>query len=411
MNDTPGWASPGSSPSDGKGADVPRPAEPSDASGAPSKWSKDQPPAGQWSPPTVPGPSGPVPPRAPAPGWGGGPHQGAWGRPPAAKPGVIPLRPLGVGEILDGAVSTLRAHWRTVLGITLAVSVVTQIGDILVQRYLVPTPPPLSADPTPEEALRQSMESLESSLVSLGPTTLLTLIGTFVTTALLTIVISRAVLGRPVTLADAWREARPRLPQLLGLTLLLPLLSATVMAVGLVPGLLLGGTPAGAMLTVLGGLAALVVMVWLLIRFSLSYSALMLERQGVMASLRRSAKLVQGAWWRVFGIMALTTLLMFLISMIIAIPFTLIAFLVDGTGLGGLFTGTAPEFGWPFLIITGIGAVIASSITYPISSGVSVLLYIDQRIRREALDLELARAAGVPGYGSSPSPGDTTPRS
>jgi len=29
-----------------------------------------------------------------------------------------------------------------------------------------------------------------------------------------------------------------------------------------------------------------------------------------------------------------------------------------------------------------------------------VLLYIDQRIRREALDLELARAAGVTGYGA-----------
>ncbi|MFF8293777.1 hypothetical protein ACF068_31835 [Streptomyces sp. NPDC016309] len=406
MNDTPGWASPGSSPSDGRGSDADRPAEPSGAPGTPSKWSANQPPAGQWSPPTAPGPSGPVPPRAPAPDWGGGQHQGAWGRPPAAKPGVIPLRPLGVGEILDGAVSTLRAHWRTVLGITLTVSVITQIGDILVQRYLVPAPPQLSADPTPEEALAQSVESLKASLVSLGPTMILTLIGTFITTAVLTIVISRAVLGRPVTLSDAWREARPRLPQLLGLTLLLPLLSAAVMAVGLLPGLLLGGSAPGVLLTVLGGLAALVGIVWLLVRFSLSYSALMLERQGVIASLRRSAKLVQGAWWRIFGVLTLTMLLMFLISMIIAIPFTVIAFAVDGEGLGGLLTGSAPEFGWPFLIITGIGAVIAASITYPISSGVSVLLYIDQRIRREALDLDLARAAGVPGYG--PADGTTS---
>ncbi|QGV80317.1 hypothetical protein [Streptomyces ficellus] len=413
MNDTPGWASPGSSPSDGQGADVPRPAEPAepaDATGSPAKWSDHQPPAGHWSPPTAPGPSGPVPPPAPAPGWGGGHHQSGWGRPPAAKPGVIPLRPLGVGEILDGAVSTLRAHWRTVLGITLTVSVITQIGDILVQRYLVPVPPKLGPDPTPEEALSQSVESLKASLISLGPTMLLTLIGTFVTTALLTIVISRAVLGRPVTLSDAWNEARPRLPQLLGLTLLLPLLSAAVMAVGVLPGLLLGGTPAGVLLTVVGGIAALVVMVWLLIRFSLSYSALMLERQGVMASLRRSAKLVQGAWWRIFGIITLTTLVMFLVSMIIAIPFTVIAFAADGEGLGGLLTGTTPEFGWAFLIITGVGAVIAASITYPISSGVSVLLYIDQRIRREALDLDLARAAGVPGYGA-PAPGDTPPGS
>jgi hypothetical protein len=218
------------------------------------------------------------------------------------------------------------------------------------------------------------------------------------------------VLGRPVTLSDAWREARPRLPQLLGLTLLLPVMSAAIMAIGLLPGLLLDSSPADALLTALGGIAALVAIIWLLVRFSLSYSALMLERQGVIASLKRSAKLVQGSWWRIFGVLALTMLLMFIISMIIAVPFTIIAFAVDGDGLSGLLSSTAPEFGWAFLIVTGIGAVIAASITYPISSGVSVLLYIDQRIRREALDLELARAAGVPGYGSSP-PGDSASRS
>ena len=59
------------------------------------------------------------------------------------------------------------------------------------------------------------------------------------------------------------------------------------------------------------------------------------------------------------------------------------------------------DLGWTFLIISGIGSVIGSMITFPISAGVTVLLYIDQRIRREALDLELARAAGVQGYGST----------
>lgn len=136
----------------------------------------------------------------------------------------------------------------------------------------------------------------------------------------------------------------------------------------------------------------------------------MLERQGVIPSLRRSAKLVQGAWWRTFGILALTLLLTLLVSMIIAVPFSLIAYAVDGSSFSDLFAGTTPDFGWPFLIITGIGSVIASSITYPISAGVTVLLYVDQRIRREALDLELARAAGVPGYGSEP-PGNHSTRS
>lgn len=395
MNDTPGWASPGSAPSDGQGSGAPRP---TDASGPSSKWSAEQPPAGQWTPPTAPGrgPGASPPPY----GWGGAPQGGGWGHPPAAKPGVIPLRPLGVGEILDGAVSTLRAHWRTVLGITITISVITQIGEILVQRYLVPKPPAVNPHPTPDEALRQAQDQLSATLVGLAPTTAITLIATLFTTALLTVVISRSVLGRPVDLAEAWREARPRLPQLLGLTLLLPLIAAVVMTVGLLPGLLLG-SGAGVALAVLGGLAGAVVTLWLMIRFALASPALMLERQGVIQSMRRSAKLVRGAWWRTFGVLALTTLLTMLVSMIIAIPFTVIAFAVDGQGFDSLFSGTPPDFGWPFLVITGIGAVIATSITYPISAGVTVLLYVDQRIRREALDLELARAAGVPGYDSA----------
>ncbi|MFE6128979.1 hypothetical protein ACFQ6Q_12005 [Streptomyces sp. NPDC056437] len=406
MNDTPGWASPGSAPSNGQDdAGVPRPAGPADESGPASKWSKEQPPAGQWSAPTGP-PQTPPPVPPPAPGWGGGPPRGAWGPPPAAKPGVIPLRPLGVGEILDGAVSTLRAHWRTVLGITITVSVISQICDILVERYLLPTPPEVDPDADPSEALRQSVDSLQASLVAMGPSILIALVGTLFTTALLTMVISRSVLGRPVSLSEAWQEARPRLPQLLGLTVLLPLMSAGIMAVALVPGLLIGGG-AGVALAVLGGLVAVPVILWLMVRFALASPALMLERQGVIQSLRRSAKLVQGAWWRTFGIIALTLLLTLLVSMIIAVPFSVIAFAVDGTGFGDLFSGTTPEFGWAFLIITGIGSVIASSITYPISAGVTVLLYIDQRIRREALDIELARAAGVSGYGSEP-PGTPT---
>jgi hypothetical protein len=406
VNDTPGWASPGSAPSDGQDGGVHRPAEPVDGSGPASKWSKEQPPPGQWSAPTAPGTHAtPVPP--PGPGWGGGQPRGSWGQPPAAKPGVIPLRPLGIGEILDGAVSTLRAHWRTVLGVTITVSVITQIGNILVDRYLLPEPPEVDPNASPSEALSQSLESLQSSLLALGPALLITLIGTLITTALLTVVISRSVLGRPVTLSEAWHEARPRLPQLLGLTLLLPLMSAAIMAVGLLPGLLLGGG-AGITLSILGGLVACVVILWLMIRFALASPALMLERQGVVPSLRRSAKLVQGAWWRTFGIMALTVLLTLLVTMIIAVPFTVIAFAADGSGLQDLFSGTNPDFGWPFLIITGIGSVIASSITYPINAGVTVLLYVDQRIRREALDLDLARAAGIPGYGSAPPANDSS---
>ncbi|MER8090612.1 glycerophosphoryl diester phosphodiesterase membrane domain-containing protein [Streptomyces sp. NPDC094048] len=405
MNDTPGWASPGSAPSEGQGAGVPRPSEPIDGSGPAANWSPTQPPAGQWSPPSAPGTGPGAPP--PAPGWGGGPQghgwgpgpQGhGWGQPPvAAKPGVIPLRPLGVGEILDGAVSTMRAHWRTVLGITLTVSVIAQVSITLVQRYLLPEPAAIDPNATGSEALRQSADSAQSALINNVPSLLITMIATLITTSVLTVVISRSVLGRPVTLADAWREARPRLPQLLGLTLLLALISAAIMTVGLLPGMLIGST-AGAGLVVIGLLAAFVVVIWLMVRFCLASPALMLERQSITTSMRRSDKLVKGAWWRTFGILALTCLLTLVVSVIIAVPFSIIAMIVDGGGMDRFLTDGSMDFGWPFLIVSGIGQVITATITYPLSAGVMALLYVDQRIRREALDLELARAAGLPGY-------------
>ncbi|MDV5146120.1 hypothetical protein R1T08_18400 [Streptomyces sp. SBC-4] len=401
MNDTPGWTSPGSAPSDGQdGSGIPRPTTPVDANGSAPQWSKDQPPAGQWTPPT-----GQTPSPAPGRNWGPPPPNTHWGKPPAAKPGVIPLRPLGMGEILDGSVKTLRTYWRTVLSFSVTVAVISQIVSILAERYLVPATPAISPDATAAEKLEQSIQSAENSLIGLGPALLVTLMASVFCAALLTVVISRAVVGRPVSLGEAWREARPRLLQLTGLTLLLAALSAAIMLAGLLPGLLIGGA-AGVALILLLGLGATAAMVWLVIRFSLASPALMLERQDIITSLKRSAKLVQGSWWRIFGITVLTQLLIFVFAMIIAIPFTIVGIAVDGDGFAGLLAGSSTSFGWPFLIVTGIGGVLTSAVTYPISAGVTVLLYVDQRIRREALDLELARAAGLPGY--DPTPGDET---
>lgn len=396
MNDTPGWASPGSAPSDDQEAGVPRPSEPVDGSGPAGNRSPTQPPAGQWSPPTgsATGPGTPPP----YPGWGVPPQGPGWGRPPAAaKPGVIPLRPLGVGEILDGAVSTMRAHWRTVLGITLAVSVIAQTAILLVQRYLLPEPPSIDRDATGSEALRQATDSLRSNLLNTAPPLLISMLATIFTTAVLTVVISRSVLGRPVTLSGAWAEARPRLLPLLGLTLLLAVMAAAIMTAGILPGFLIGDT-AGVGLAFIGLLVAGGVFLWLMVRFCLASPALMLERQSITASMRRSAKLVRGAWWRTFGILALTWLLTLIVTLVIGVPFGIIAMAVDDGGLSAFLTDGANSFGWPFLIVSAIGDVVIATITYPLSAGVMALLYVDQRIRREALDLDLARAAGLPGY-------------
>ncbi|MEW2613673.1 glycerophosphoryl diester phosphodiesterase membrane domain-containing protein [Streptomyces sp. NPDC047880] len=437
MNDTPGWASPGSAPSDGQKPDQSGPAEPTDrpAPAQPAaqpaqapqsqgpQWSKEQPPPAQWS---APGQAPPPPP--PGPGWGhrppggygpagpggyGAPAGHGWGSgwggpPPAAKPGVIPLRPLGVGEILDGAVSTMRTYWRTVLGISLTVAVLTEVIVVLFQGLVL--------DDTSTDALNDPSASLSELSRAMGDALLnstvvfvISLVGTVIATALLTTVTSRAVLGKSVTIGEAWRDARPHVLKLFGLICLLLLITAGIVTVGTLPGILVGiavNGGAGVGLTVLGVIGAGIVALWLMIRFSLASPALMLEKQGIKKALGRSAKLVQGTWWRIFGIQLLATLIANVVASIIVIPFTLLAAALSGDGLTGWLNTGVGSLGWTFLIVSGIGSVIGSMITFPITAGVTVLLYIDQRIRREALDLELARAAGVQGYGST-APGAT----
>ncbi|UGY91744.1 DUF7544 domain-containing protein [Streptomyces gobiensis] len=417
MNESPGWTSPGPSPSDPSGdrdrdqdrdqtASGNAPKAP--AQQQPTGWSAQQPPPASqgWGVPGAPQPGQ-------QPGQPGGWNTN-WQQAPAAKPGVIPLRPLGVGEILDGAVSTMRAHWRPVLGIALGVAVVIQLVSTVVTGVWFRDNGSLEAlqnnpNPTTDEIL----DAVNGTLSSQSITLLATMLGTVIATALLTIVVSRAVLGRPVSIGEAWREARPLLLRLLGLSFLVLLIVIGALVLGFVPGLLLAaaGSPgSGAALGLLGGLGGIVVAVWLWVRFALSAPALMLERQGVITSLRRSAKLVRGSWWRIFGILALTLILVTVIEFIVSIPTALLAAIVGGEGVGGLLTGEVTSFTWPYLIVIGIGAVIAATITLPLSAGVTALLYIDRRIRREALDLELARAAGVPGY-TTQQPGDSAPGS
>ncbi|MET8025252.1 glycerophosphoryl diester phosphodiesterase membrane domain-containing protein [Streptomyces avermitilis] len=441
MNDTPGWASPGSASSDGQepdasGAAQP-PEQPSDQSGAdqsqpPTNWSKEQPPPAQWTAPHPQGPGQAPPPPPPGPGWGGrqpggpgghGGQGGGWGGPgyggpggpagwggnwggppPAAKPGVIPLRPLGVGEILDGAVSTMRMYWRTVLGISLAVAVFTEILVILLQGLVLDDSAGTDTLNDPSATVSELSRAMGDALLNSGVVLLITLLGTIVATALLTTVTSRAVLGKSVTTAEAWHDARPQLLKLFGLTFLLPLIGLAIVAVGTLPGILVvlaGATDAGASLAVLGGLAAAVCALWVMIRLSLASPALMLEKQSIRKSMSRSAKLVRGSWWRVFGIQLLATIIANIVASIVVIPFAFLAAALSGDGISGILTSGTGGLGWTFLIVSGVGSVIGSMLTFPITAGVTVLLYIDQRIRREALDLDLARAAGVQDYGST----------
>jgi len=331
MTEGPGWAAPD-----------PRP---------------EQPPSYQPPPPMPP---------PPPPGWG------------VPKPGVIPLRPLGLSEILDGAISTMRAHPKVILGVSAIVVTISQVLST-VATY------PLLDDANRAARLGNratDQDLLDSSLAGLwvvGIALLITLLVRVFLSGFLTIAVGKAVLGQPVTTGDVWARVRPRLPALLGLTLVYPAVTAAVVLL-LFLLVLVAGPGVLLVLLVLVPLAF-----WLYILFSLATPALMLENAGVGRAFGRSRALVTGSWWRVFGITLLAGIIAGIVAAIVVVPFTLAA--------GGFSQTIEPTF--RYLALTTIGGIIAGAVTEPFAAGVGVLLYTDQRMRREGMDIELARAAGL----------------
>lgn len=365
-----------------------------------------------WTPPQQPVPPGWAPQQPPPSGWGAqpgwGPPQQQWTPPPPPpKPGIIPLRPLGVGEILDGAISSIRSQPKIMLGLSAVVATVAQLLIVPLSWVLLrdagDTAFSFDQPANPDEQLAFTASALSAA----GVQVVVTLVAALLLTGILTVVVSRAVLGERIGAGAAWAQARPRIPALLGVTALVLLIELGVLVAALGPGILLAVVGAPTVAVVLAFLVGvpvgLAVAVYLYVAFALAPPTIVLERQPVTASLRRSRELVRGAWWRTFGILLLVNVIAQVLAGILSVPFTVLTLAVTFlTGDGGI----NPYELLP-LLVTALGTIVASAITWPFTAVSTALLYVDRRIRREALDLELARAAGVP-HAATTGPGATT---
>jgi len=371
---------------------------------APPAWTPPQGWAPQQPPPYVPPGQLPYVPPGQQPYVPPGQPQGGWGPPPGAfqppppppKPGIIALRPLGVGEILDGAISAIRGYPRMMLGLSAVVAAITQVLIVPVTWLLLRDSgdQAFSFDQSTTTTPEQDVTFAASAITATGVQVVVTLVASLVLTGILTVAVSRAVLGQSISARDAWNQARPRLPALLGVTGLVLLIMLGLAVLALAPGVILAiaSAPTAAVVIafVLGIPAFVVVAAYLYTAFALAPPAIVLERQGVVASLRRSRSLVRGAWWRTFGILLLVNLIAQVLAGILGVPFTVLTLLVAWvTGDGLNVYAILP------LLVTALGTIVASAVTWPFTAVSTALIYVDRRMRREALDLELARAAGV----------------
>lgn len=280
------------------------------------------------------------------------------------KPGVIPLRPLGVGEILDGAISTMRKHAGVVFGVSAVVALVGALLYLAADVWLLGTLEPVPAlDPTAteQEQMDRLLDDLSASLSANGVVAVITLLTQTFLTGFLVVVVGKAVLGRRVTFGEVWNDLKHHLLPLLGLTIVVTILVVVGLVLLVIPG------------------------IYLYVLLSLATPALILERGRVGGAMSRSRLLVTGSWWRVFGVLLLAAVIAGVLAVVIQLPFGLIT--------GAPAPGTAYSMG--DLVLLELGAAVAQTITVPFAACVTALLYIDQRMRREGLDIELSRSAGM----------------
>ena len=309
--------------------------------------------------------------------------------PPVHRPGVIALRPLTLGDMFDGAFKTIRRNPGAMVGLAAAVTALFLLVPTVI-TLLLAAAGDLSSnflDAVAEEGSAADLNALTvvsnlGSVFAVGATVLLN--------GMLVKVVAEAVLGRRTTAGQAWTATRGRLLRLIGLVLLSLLLTILLLSVPIALGVLVGlqaGLGLGLAVGVPSVLLAVVVLAFVQVRyFLLAAPALMLERVGIATSLRRGAELSRGQFWRLLGIYLLTALVVGLVSQVVAVPLSLL-----GIGASFVFPGTGGALALVFS--NYLAQLLIGAITTPFTAAVVALQYIDQRIRKEGLDVALIAAA------------------
>ncbi len=233
----------------------------------------------------------------------------------------------------------------------------------------------------------------------------LSLVASAVLQGVVSLEVARGTLGEKLRLGGLWRAARGRIGALVGWTLLIAavVIVAIIVFVVVIALIIAAGGVVGAIIGVLLGigatLGAIVLGFWLGTRLSLVPSALMIERLPLRAAIGRSWSLTTGFFWKTLGTQLLVTVIINFVTSIVSTPLQLVV--TYGSLL--INPNSTDDAAVITVIVAYILAVVLSVIFGAIGSvmisATAALIYIDLRMRKEGLDLELqhfveARQAG-----------------
>jgi hypothetical protein len=311
----------------------------------------------------------------------------------AHKPGAIPLRPLRLGDLYDAAFKIIRFNPKATVGSSVIVASIAMLIPVIVTGILSVTIG-LSLkhlDENGGQIQTAELAGLAGAYGALGLGSLMQWLGMIFVTGMNAHVAAAAAVGRRLSLGEAWAATRGKRWRLVGMMLLLLALSTAIIS-GLVGAIVVVSivfdTLAAVLVSIMLAAVTMVAFTFVWVRiYYLAVPPLMLEPIGVFAALGRAWTLTRNQFWRTFGIALLTGVIANIAGGIISAPIGIIGQIVMAADPGGA------GFFW-FVVGNSFATVVASALVSPFITTVASLQYIDQRIRKEAYDVELMARAG-----------------
>ena len=313
---------------------------------------------------------------------------------PASRPGIIPLRPLTFGTVLGRSFAALRQNPRVLLGFALCVQtaayliVLLGVGVVALASFVR------------LDTLRPGTEEFDTVMAgSIALTAIAGIVLGLAAGALGVIVqgvvvseVAHAAVAEKLTLRGLWQRVKPVAWRLIGYSLLLTLAVSVLIAIVAAAIIAVGvaALPVAVALTILVVLAAIPITLWLTTKLLLVPAAIILEQATIRGGIVRSWTLIRGRFWPALGVIVLISLVFGGLAQVVSIPFSLLS-----TGLTTIITPTGdPEptaiIGiFVAVVLTQVVTLLIQSVAVVVQATATAIIYIDCRMRREGLDIDL----------------------
>lgn len=319
----------------------------------------------------------------------------AWTPPP--KPGLIPLRPLSLGTILGASFQVMRRNPRPTFGIALLLNaVVLTTFVIVIGGFLA-----LAVTRVQSAAEAEQGSIIAGSVLGGALTLLVPFAGSVVLSAILqgliSLEVARGTVGEKLRTRGLLRFARGRIGPLIGWAFAVVgvvVISFAVVA-GVVTLLIAFGDTIGTVIGIILAIGFLLVFavaaVWLGTKLSLVPSALLIEQVSLRRAIARSWSLTNRSFWKTLGIEWLVAVIISVATQVITTPISFVLGIVMGILAPTGDPSTAITVIVVAYIVIGIVSLVVGAISSVMQCSTATLIYLDLRMRREGLDLELAR--------------------